>query len=354
MAEEKKQGVSFQLSCPMPTFDFDTINLGHGSGGVLSQRLLNSGVFDVLKNDLLNEKHDGAVFNISGKLAFSTDSYVVSPIFFPGGNIGDLCVNGTVNDLAMCGARAKYLSLSFILEEGLTMEAFWQILQSIRNACDAAGVQIITGDTKVVERGKGDQVFINTSGIGMVHEMASLGWSSIKPDDCIIINGPIAAHGIAIMSQRNGLEFETDIISDTAPLHNAVGLLLDQFGGGIHFLRDATRGGLASVLNEIAIDGNYGIEIRQKDIPLDEQVSGACEMLGLDPLYVANEGVFVAFVDKINAGAAISLLQQNGWPRATIIGTVKEEHRKQVLLKSTIGGHRVVNMLPGEQLPRIC
>ena len=354
MAQEKIKAVSFQLSCPMPKFDFYTINLGHGSGGILSQRLLNSGVFDVLKNDLLNEKHDGAVFDITGKLAFSTDSYVVSPIFFPGGNIGDLAVNGTVNDLAMCGARAKYLSLSFILEEGLTMEAFWQILITIRNACDAAGVQIITGDTKVVEKGKGDQLFINTSGIGIVHDKALLGWSAIQPDDCIIINAPIAAHGIAIMSQRNGLEFETDIVSDSAPLHNAVGLLLDHFGAGIHFLRDATRGGLASVLNEIAMDGNHGIEIIQKSIPLDEQVSGACEMLGLDPLYVANEGAFVSFVDKTIAMDAVHLLQQNGWPAASVIGTVKEAHRKQVLLKSSIGGHRVANMLPGEQLPRIC
>jgi hydrogenase expression/formation protein HypE len=354
MAEEKKQAVSFQFSCPMPKFDFDTINLGHGSGGILSQRLLNSGVFDILKNDLLSERLDGAVFDINGKLAFSTDSYVVSPIFFPGGNIGDLAVNGTVNDLAMCGARAKYLSLSFILEEGLSMEAFWQILLSIKTACDAAGVQIITGDTKVVERGKGDQIFINTSGIGMVHEKAALGWSSLKSDDCIIINAPIAAHGITIMSKRNGFTFETDIVSDTYPLHNAVGLLLDHFGSDVHFLRDATRGGLASVLNEIAIDGKHGVEINQTDIPLDEQVAGACEMLGLDPLYVANEGVFVSFVDKAIAQDAVTLLRKQGWPNATVIGLVCEEHRGQVLLKSSIGGRRVVNMLPGEQLPRIC
>ncbi|HSK12923.1 MAG TPA: hydrogenase expression/formation protein HypE [Phnomibacter sp.] len=338
----------------MPKFDFDSINLGHGSGGILSQRLLNSGVFDVLKNDLLNEKHDGAIFELTGKLAFSTDSYVVSPIFFPGGNIGDLAVNGTVNDLAMCGAKAKYLSLSFILEEGLPMEAFWEILNSIRNACDHAGVQIITGDTKVVERGKGDQVFINTSGIGQVHEKAALGWHALQPDDVVLINGPIAAHGIAIMSQRNGLEFETDIVSDTFPLHHAVGLLLDRFGEHIHFLRDATRGGLASVLNEIAIDGQTGIEIRQKDIPVDEQVAGACEMLGLDPLYVANEGVFAAIVSPGVAEDVIQMLQSNGWQGATPIGQLKNDHKGQVIMQSTIGGRRVVNMLPGEQLPRIC
>jgi hydrogenase expression/formation protein HypE len=338
----------------MPKFDFDTINLGHGSGGILSQRLLNSGVFDVLKNDLLNERHDGAVFELPGKLAFSTDSYVVSPIFFPGGNIGELAINGTVNDLAMCGAMAKYLSLSFILEEGLSMEAFWEILNTIRTACDKAGVQVITGDTKVVERGKGDQIFINTSGIGVVHPRAMLGWKSLQAGDCILINGPVAAHGIAIMSRRNGLEFESDIKSDTYPLNGAIGLLLDRFGENIHFLRDATRGGLASVLNEIAMDGKVGVEIRQKDIPLDEQVSGACEMLGLDPLYVANEGVFAAFVSPNIAEEALQTLRMNGWPDASLVGELKDEHKGQVLLKSAIGGRRVVNMLPGEQLPRIC
>jgi hydrogenase expression/formation protein HypE len=206
----------------------------------------------------------------------------------------------------------------------------------------------------VVERGKGDEIFINTSGIGTVHPKATLGWSSLNPGDCILLNAPIAAHGIAIMSKRNGLEFETDIVSDTFPLNNSVGLLLDTFGERIHFLRDATRGGLASVLNEIAMDGKLGITIQQKDIPLDEQVSGACEMLGLDPLYVANEGVFVAFVDNESAGEALQLLRANGWPFASIIGLVHEENTGRVLMKSSIGGTRVVNMLPGEQLPRIC
>jgi hydrogenase expression/formation protein HypE len=344
----------FKLSCPMPKFDFDTINLGHGSGGILTQRLLNSGVFDVLKNDLLDTRHDGAVFELPGKLAFSTDSFVVSPVFFPGGNIGELAVNGTINDLAMCGAIPKYLSLSFILEEGLPMEMFWEILQSVKKACDAAGVQIATGDTKVVERGKGDKVFINTSGIGQVHPKADLGWHRLQQGDAIILNGPIAAHGIAIMSLRNGLEFETDIVSDTFPLHNAVGLLLDSFGQKIHFLRDATRGGLASVLNEIAKDGRVGVAIEQKPIPLDEQVAGACEMLGLDPLYVANEGIFAAIVAREAADEVVGLLQQHGWPRAAVIGHLTHEHNGQVVLKSAIGGRRVVNMLPGEQLPRIC
>lgn len=345
---------AFQLQCPMPKFDCDAINLGHGSGGILSQRLLNSGVFDVLKNDMLNERHDGAVFELPGKLAFSTDSYVVSPIIFPGGNIGDLAVNGTVNDLAMCGAKAKYLSLSFILEEGLPMTTFWQILSSIKMACDAAGVQVVTGDTKVVERGKGDQIFINTSGIGQVHAKAALGWSSIEPGDVILINAPIAAHGIAIMSLRSGLEFETSITSDTCALHHTVLQLLDEYGDALHFLRDATRGGLASVLNEIAKDGSHGIELLQKNIPVDEQVSGACEMLGLDPLYVANEGVFVLLSKADAAANILRSMQSNGWPQAAIVGKVVAEHAGQVIMQSSIGGRRVVNMLPGEQLPRIC
>ncbi len=343
-----------ELQCPMPKFDFETINLGHGSGGILSQRLLNSGVFDVLKNDLLNTRHDGAVFDVAGKVAFSTDSYVVSPLFFPGGNIGDLAINGTVNDLAMCGAMARYLSLSFILEEGFAMTAFWEILQTIRKAADHAGVQIVTGDTKVVERGKGDGIFINTSGIGMVHPAATLGWMAIKPGDKLILNAPLAAHGVAIMSKRSGLDFETDVVSDTAPVHEAVKGLFDTFGNHIHFLRDATRGGLASVTNEIAADGKVGIELWQKAIPISEQVAGACEMLGLDPLYVANEGVFLAIVANEFSEACCTFLQSNGWPQACIAGEVNTDNTGKVLLKSAIGGRRVVNMLPGEQLPRIC
>ncbi len=344
-----------QLSCPMPRFDFDVINLGHGSGGILTHKLLNSGVFDVLKNDLLNTKHDGAVFELNGKLAFSTDSYVVNPVFFPGGNIGELAVNGTVNDLSMCGAMAKYLSLAFILEEGLPIEEFWQILNSIKKSADKAGVQVVTGDTKVVERGKGDKIFINTSGIGIMHEKAAIGFSRIEEDDLIIISGNIAAHGIAIMSKRQGLEFETDILSDTCNLNFTIKKLLDRFGTLIHFLRDATRGGVASVLNEVAKDGGFGVEIRQKDIPVTEQVNGACEMLGLDPLYVANEGVFICIVNASVADAVVEILHQDGnGINAAIIGNITTGHKGQVVLQSNIGGRRVVNMLPGEQLPRIC
>jgi hydrogenase expression/formation protein HypE len=347
--------IQMNLSCPLPKFEFDHIVLGHGSGGILTHQLLNSGVFTVLQNDLLNTKHDGAVFELQGPLAFSTDSYVVSPLFFPGGNIGDLAVNGTVNDLAMCGAMARYLSLSFIIEEGLLMEDFWKVLQRIKHCCDAAGVQVVTGDTKVVERGKGDQLFINTSGIGVVHPQAAIGLRQIQDGDVVIVSHAIAAHGIAIMSQRQGLRFETDIVSDTAPLQGLVRQLLDVLGTQVHFLRDATRGGLASVLNEIAKDGQWGLDIRQKDIPVAEQVLGACEMLGLDPLYVANEGVMVAIVEASAADAAVQLLRQQGVAaQAAAIGHITQAHKGQVILQSAIGGRRVVNMLPGEQLPRIC
>ena len=343
------------LSCPLPKLDFDTINLGHGSGGTLTSQLLNSGVFNLLQNDLLDKKHDGAIFQLEGKLAMSTDTYVVSPIFFEGGDIGDLAVNGTVNDLAMCGASAKYLTLGFVLEEGLAMAEFWQVLLSIKAACEKAGVQIITGDTKVVERGKGDKIFINTTGIGQVVAKANIDIENIKAGDQIILSGPLARHGITIMSHRQGLQFETTISSDTRPLKNIVIDLINAFGEKIHFLRDPTRGGLATVLNEIAIDSKLGIDISQKNIPVEEEVEGACEMLGLDPLYVANEGLFVAVVDASIVDFFLQRVKE--WEHgsmASIVGQVTTEHPKQVLMKSNIGGRRVVNMLAGEQLPRIC
>jgi hydrogenase expression/formation protein HypE len=340
----------------MPTLDFDVITLGHGSGGLLMNKLLDSGVFDVLKNDLLDERHDGAIFEMpAGKMAFSTDSYVVSPVFFPGGNIGELAVNGTVNDLAMCGAAAKYLSLGFILEEGLTMQAFWDILISIKHAAEKAGVKIVTGDTKVVERGKGDQIFINTSGIGSVHPRADIAMRRVKPGDKIIVSGNIATHGIAIMSVREGLEFETTIESDTCNLNHTVLALLDEFGEQVHLLRDPTRGGVASVLNEVARDAKLGVEIHQKAIPVIEEVYGACELLGLDPLYVANEGVFLAIVEAAIADDFLKKLKTLEYGEAAaIIGEVVEAHPRQVIMHSHIGGRRVVNMLVGEQLPRIC
>jgi hydrogenase expression/formation protein HypE len=344
-----------KTECPIPKFDFDLITLGHGSGGILTHRLLQSGVFDIFKNEFLDQQHDGASFSLEGNIAFSTDSYVVTPLFFPGGTIGDLAVNGTVNDLAMCGATAKYLSLSFILEEGLLMEEFWKILVSIKEAADKAGVKIVTGDTKVVEKGKGDKIFINTSGIGIIHSKANIHHKNIVPGDKIIVSNQLATHGITIMSLRKGLEFETTIQSDTVALQGTVMNLLDHFGNDIKFLRDATRGGLASVLNEVAGLTHLGYQINQGMLPIDPQVEGACEMLGLDPLYIANEGLFVAVVKKESAEDVWTALRQdeNG-SNAAIIGDVITGNPGKVILKSLIGGQRVVSFLPGEQLPRIC
>ena len=344
-----------QLSCPMPKFDFDVITLGHGSGGLLTHKLLQSGVFDVLKNELLDQQHDGASFELNGKVAFSTDSYVITPAFFPGGNIGELAIYGTVNDLAMCGAIPQYLSLAFIIEEGLPMTEFWEILSSIKEAAKKANIRIVTGDTKVVEKGKGDKIFINTSGIGIIHPKANIHHKNIEAGDKVIISGNIATHGIAIMSVRKGLEFETTIESDTANLNHTIEKLIGRFGNDIKFLRDPTRGGVASVLNEIAELTQLGFELDQKAIPVDEQVEGACEMLGLDPLYVANEGLFLAVVKPDIADEFLSLLRndENG-TNAAIIGEAGSEHPGKVLLKSRIGGRRVVNYLTGEQLPRIC
>ena len=343
------------LQCPIPKFDFDTITMGHGSGGLLTHQLLQTGIFDILKNDWLDQQHDGASFSLTGNIAFSTDSYVVTPIFFPGGNIGDLAVNGTVNDLAMCGAAAKFLSLSFILEEGLLMDEFSKILVSIKEAADKAQVKIVTGDTKVVEKGKGDKIFINTSGIGIIHTHAKIHHNNIEATDKIIVSGQIANHGIAIMSLRKGLEFETSVKSDTTALNHTVMNLLDEFGGDIKFLRDPTRGGVASVLNEIASLTHLGYRLNQTSLPIDPQVEGACEMLGLDPLYIANEGIFIAVVKKDSAEKFLSALRKdaNG-NNAHIVGEVTSSNPGKVILHSSIGGQRVIGFLPGEQLPRIC
>ncbi|MBL7852715.1 MAG: hydrogenase expression/formation protein HypE [Cyclobacteriaceae bacterium] len=339
----------------MPKLDFDVITMGHGSGGLLTQRLLQSGVFDLLKNEHLDQQHDGALVDLSGKVAFSTDSYVISPIFFPGGNIGELAVNGSVNDLSMCGAIPRYLSLAFILEEGLRMEEFWEVLVSIQQASLRAGITIVTGDTKVVEKGKGDKIFINTSGVGMLHPRAQISWQAVKPGDKIIVSGNIATHGMAIMSRRKGLEFETTIESDTAPLNHLVKAILDEAGQDVHFLRDPTRGGVATVMNELASISKLGIDLRQTEIPVDDQVMGACEMLGLDPLYVANEGIFLAVVDPAAADRVLDIMKNDEMGnRARFIGEVTSAHSGQVVLQSAIGGRRVVNYLTGDQLPRIC
>ena len=334
---------------------YEAINLGHGSGGAMTRELLDNIIFKTLGNPYLNQKHDGSVIEIEGKIAVSTDSFVVSPIFFKGGNIGELAVNGTVNDVAMCGAIPKYLSLAFVVEEGLSMEDFGKIVQSIKHTADGCGVQIITGDTKVVERGKGDKIFINTTGFGEVHPKAQISTQNLQVGDKIILSGPVAQHGMAIMSQREGLEFESAITSDTTNLNGLVKDLLDVFGEKIHLFRDPTRGGVASVLSEIATDTQAGILIHEANIPLDNQVAAACEILGLDSLYVANEGVFMVFVAAEVAKEAVALMQLNSKGKhAMCIGEITAEHPSKVVMKSAIGGKRIVTPLIGEQLPRIC
>lgn len=345
----------FQLDCPLPDVDFEMITLGHGSGGLLTHRLLNSGVFDLLRNEYLDTRHDGAVLNLSGPVAMTTDSFVISPIFFPGGDIGDLAVNGTVNDLAMCGAIPEFISLSFILEEGLLFRDFWRILTSIKYACEESGVKVVTGDTKVVEKGKGDKIFINTTGTGRLHPKARIDPGLIREGDKVIVSDWVAAHGIAIMSVREGLDFESAIVSDTRPVHRPVLGLLDHFGESIRLLRDPTRGGVATVLNEIARGTAHGVIIQESSIPVEDQVSAACEMLGLDPLYVANEGIFLAVVEESAADKILDHLRQDPYCRqAVAIGEVTRDHPGQVVIRSRIGGRRVVNMLVGDQLPRIC
>ncbi len=334
---------------------FDIISLGHGSGGLMTRELLDSIIFKVFSNPYLDQKHDGALIKVEGLLAVSTDSFVVSPIFFKGGNIGELAVNGTINDVAMCGAMPKYISLAFIVEEGLAVSEFVKIVKSIKNTADKCGVQIITGDTKVVERGSGDKIFINTTGFGPVHPKAKIAAAQIKTGDKIIINGLIAQHGMAIMSEREGLEFESSIISDTTNLNFLIWDLLDRFGDKIHLLRDPTRGGLASVLSEIAIDITKGISLIEKEIPIEKQVAAACEILGLDPLYIANEGLFVAIVDPGIADEVLADMRKNDKGRnAVCIGEITDDHPAKVVLHSSIGGKRIISPMIGEQLPRIC
>lgn len=342
-------------SCPLPISDHKEIVLAHGSGGKLTQQLIQKMVLPQFRNEFLEPLHDGAIFSVNGaKLAFSTDSFVVNPIFFPGGDIGELAVNGTVNDLAMCGARPLYLSAAFILEEGLPLSELWRVIHSMQRAAQAAGVALVTGDTKVVDRGKGDKIFINTSGVGVVDSGVNIHPRRAQVGDKIIINGPIAVHGIAIMSVREGLEFETEIASDTAPLNDLVRRMLS-ISKDIHVLRDPTRGGVTSTLAEIAGQADVGIRLQEDSIPISEDVKGACEILGLDPLYVANEGKLLAFVspDKSDAILAAMRLHPLG-KEAAVIGEVVADHPGFVTMKTRVGGTRVVDMLSGEQLPRIC
>ena len=350
-----REGNLLTASCPLPITDYEEIVLAHGSGGKMSHRLISKIIAPHFANDLLDPLHDGAILSLGKeRLAFSTDSYVVSPIFFPGGDIGRMAVHGTVNDLAMCGATPLYLSVGFILEEGLPMEDFWRIVQSMRAAADGAGVKLVTGDTKVVDRGKADKIFINTAGIGVVAKGVNIHPGRAQPGDQVIISGQIAVHGIAIMSVREGLEFETEIASDTAALHELVRDILAACPD-VHVLRDPTRGGVTSSLTEIAQSSNAGILLHEASVPIGEEVKGACEILGLDPLYVANEGKLIAVVPPAKADAVLAAMRQHSLGKeAAIIGEVVTDHPGFVTMKTRVGGARVLDMLSGEQLPRIC
>jgi hydrogenase expression/formation protein HypE len=342
-------------SCPVPISDHAEIVLAHGSGGRLSHQLIQKMVLPQFRNDLLEPLHDGAVFTLNGtKFAFSTDSFVVNPIFFPGGDIGKLAICGTVNDLAMCGAKPLYLSAGFILEEGLDMNDFRRIVESMKQAAAEAGVLLVTGDTKVVDRGKGDKIFINTSGIGVIEPGVQIHPGRAQVGDKIIINGPIAVHGIAIMSVRENLAFETQITSDCAALNGLVAALL-KAEPDVHVLRDPTRGGVASALNEIADQAKVGVQLDEASIPISEEVKGACEILGFDPLYVANEGKLLAIVPAAGADTVLNAMRRHPLGgEAAIIGEVVASHPGYVTMKTRVGGNRVVDMLSGEQLPRIC
>jgi hydrogenase expression/formation protein HypE len=344
----------FNVSCPVMRPAGDRVLLAHGGGGRLMHQLIAGLFLKELGGGPFEAQHDGAVLSVNGlRLAFTTDSYVVRPLEFPGGNIGDLAVYGTVNDLAMCGARPLYLSAGFILEEGLEMEVLRRLVRSMRDAAARAGVTLVTGDTKVVDKGKGDGVFINTAGIGVVEAPAQIGPAAVRAGDAVIVSGDLGAHGVAVLSVREGLEFASPVVSDTAPLWEPVQALLAA-GVEVHCLRDLTRGGLASALNEIAAAG-VGIEIREAAVPVSDAVQGACEILGLDPLYVANEGRFVAFVPERDAGRALEVMRSVPVSAAAArIGAVTSGPRGLVTLVSRIGGHRVLDLLSGEQLPRIC
>ncbi|MBX7246170.1 MAG: hydrogenase expression/formation protein HypE [Candidatus Sumerlaeaceae bacterium] len=346
----------FAAACPIPLDQYPHVTLAHGGGGRLMHQLIEKcfiGAFGALNPE---SRHDAALLpRLTGRLAFTTDSYVVHPLFFPGGDIGSMAVHGTVNDLAMAGARPLYLSTGFILEEGLPMETLWRVVQSMQSAAAEAGVRIVTGDTKVVDRGKGDGLFINTAGVGVIEHDRIIAPVSVKPGDAILINGDLGRHGIAIMAVREGLEFETTIESDSASVSGTVQKLIDA-GIEIHCLRDLTRGGLASTLNEIADATRTEICVKELAIAVREDVRGACEMLGFDPLYVANEGRFAAFIAASDAARALEILRADSPDsQASIIGSVVgPSDPGLVTLTSRIGANRVLDMLSGEQLPRIC
>lgn len=345
-------------ACPVPLVDSDEILLGHGSGGKLTSRLIERLILPAFANPALEALDDQAIVPIDvaagGRLAFTTDSYVVTPIFFPGGDIGELAVNGTVNDLAMGGAVPRYLSLAFILEEGLPLADLARVVDSARRAADRAGVAVVTGDTKVVGRGSGDKVFINTSGVGFVPPGVALSSRRVEPGDVILLSGTIGDHGMAILSRREGLELDGPLESDTAPLHELVAALLAA-APDLHALRDPTRGGVAAALVEIASRRRLGIEIDESAVPIKDSVRGACEILGLDPLLVANEGKLVAFVPEASAGAALAALRAHPLGRdARRIGAVTARHPGLVTVRTPIGGERVLDLPFAEPMPRIC
>jgi hydrogenase expression/formation protein HypE len=347
----------FQLQCPIPLRDHATVQMSHGGGGRFMRQLIESVFLPAFGAcaGAAAPSHDSAVLEIGGRrLAFTTDTFVVSPMFFPGGDIGELAIYGTVNDLAMSGAKPLYLSAGFVLEEGLSMETLHKVVASMAAAAREVGVRIVTGDTKVVDRGKGDGIFINTAGIGLVPDGVEISPARVQPGDAIILSGDIGRHGMAVMSVREGLGFEADLKSDCASLAALVEAMLAA-GPNIHCLRDLTRGGLAAALNEIATDAGVGIDLEEATIAVSEPVAGACEILGLDPLYVANEGRLVAFVPPEIAGRILDVMQKH--PAAhgpAIIGHTTREHAGTVVLRSRLGSGRIVDMLSGEQLPRIC
>lgn len=345
----------FGLSCPIPIQQYPQVMLAHGGGGKLMHQLIENMIVPAFSNPVLGVRHDGAVVDIGGtRLAFTTDSYVVRPLFFPGGDIGTLAINGTVNDLAMCGAKPLYLSAGFILEEGLDMAVLWQVIQSMKRAADAAGVSLVTGDTKVVDKGKGDGIFINTAGVGLITHDRVIAPKSVQPGDVIILSGDLGRHGITIMASREGLSFETAIESDCAPLG---GVVSDLLAGGIevHCMRDLTRGGLASALVEISEESGRRIEIEEELVPVNEEVQGACEILGFDPMYLANEGRFALFVPEKDADQALSIMQRHpASEKSCAVGRVLPAPGNLVTMKSRIGATRIVDMFSGEQLPRIC
>lgn len=344
------------LQCPIPISDYPTVLMAHGGGGRLTHMLIERMFVQSFANPTLETLHDGAMLQIdAGRLAFTTDSFVISPLFFPGGDIGSLAVHGTINDLAMCGAQPLGLSAGFILEEGLPIDDLWRVVQSMQHAVQQAGAAIVTGDTKVVDRGKGDGIFINTTGIGLIAPGITLAPHRAIPGDVILVSGDIAVHGIAIMSIREGLEFETTLQSDSAPLNGLVARLLEVGGDQIRMLRDPTRGGVATTLNEIAAQAQVGIRLDETAIPVREEVRGACEILGFDPLYVANEGKCLVIVARDTADAVLAAMREHPLGSgAALIGEVVADHPGRVFLRSRIGGVRVVDMLSGEQLPRIC